>query len=86
MTKKAWIIIVLTAFMLLALLFIPVKRVYDDGGTVEYAALMYRVVKWNKLNMNDAGDRIDRYESTTVYWFPNSLKSIDELWELENAK
>jgi hypothetical protein len=26
---------------------------------------------------------VSRYENTTVFWYPDCKKSIDELWEME---
>lgn len=67
--------------------FIPfVQAVYDDGGTCTYRALAYKVVKWNKIIIveNENGELFDyTYNETSVFWFPDSQKDIDELWELE---
>ena len=78
MKKIIWRSILIIA-ILLAILFTPIpKGVYKDGGTREYAALTYKLVDWNRLI--DGGNV---YDATKIYWFPNSLKSIDELWEQE---
>ena len=38
--------------VLLSVLFIPIpKGTFDDGGTREYAALTYKIVVWNKINI-----------------------------------
>lgn len=68
MNKKTIIIIVL-----LVLLF-PIKFQYMDGGTKEYKALTYQIIKWHAINEN--------YESgyktgTEVHFFPNNFRSID---------
>lgn len=52
---------------------------YKDGGTRTYTSLTYKIVKWNKIiNANEI------YKKTSVFWFPSNLKSVDELWEIEN--
>lgn len=81
---------IITGFLIIALelvLFAPIPNgSYDDGGTREYTALTYKIVKWNSLSPthNEDGSiaNIDTYSGTSVYWFPNNFKSIDELWEL----
>ena len=64
--------------VLLLVLLIPVSGpVYRDGGTREYRALAYRIVVWNRL----VDDGI--YHKVSVYTFPDCLRSIDELWDME---
>ncbi len=74
MKKKYRISIIL----ILIILFAPIPSgVYKDGGTRTFSALTYKVVKWNRLvNTED-------YKNTSVYWFPNNFKSLNELWEIE---
>lgn len=77
MKKKTWILII----VLLAVLFIPIPRgTYKDGGTKEYTAAAYKIVKWNKLT----DDGI--YKKTRVYFGLNRFKSIDALWYMEERK
>ena len=79
MKKKIWIPIVAVT-VLLAALFVPIPRkAYDDGGTREYVALTYKIVDWNRLQL-DGG-----YEKTRIYFGSDRNKSIDELWEAEFA-
>ena len=73
---------VITAVLILTLFLIPVKINYNDGGTVQYKAALYTVVKWNRIA--DIGDK--NYQSTSVYLFPGSLMGIDELWKTEQKK
>ncbi len=74
MKKILLTIIVVLLFMAL----IPVPGpVYRDGGTREYRALAYRIVVWNRL----VDDGI--YHKVSFYPFPDSLRSIDELWDME---
>ena len=68
---------VITAALILILFLIPVKINYNDGGTVQYKAALYTVVKWNRIS--DIED--ENYQNTSVYLFPGSLKGIDELWK-----
>ena len=80
MRAKNVLIAAIVAVMLavLTVLFVPYQtNALDDGGTTEYRALTYRVVKWKHIT----GDGI--YEKTRVYFFGDLSKSIDELWERE---
>lgn len=78
MKKK--ILIPITVFVLLAVLFVPVpKSAYKDGGTTEYCALTYKIVKWNRLTSEET------FRKTKVYFFPDNFKSIDNLWEEEKT-
>lgn len=88
MKKKAVIIVSFTMVVILLVLFLPIyKGSYDDGGTKEYGALLYKIVVWNKLqsemNEDGSGEKTNLYQKTSVYWFPNNSKGIDELWKLE---
>ena len=83
--------IIIPALILLALiLFLPIPQgSYDDGGTRVYNALTYKIVKWNKLvsEVDENGNLISNltYRKTSVFWFSDSKKSIDELWKTERA-
>ena len=82
MKKKIWILIV-TVVLLLAVLFIPYSRLeYKDGGTKVYTALTYKIVKWKRLGNADD----EMYQKTKVYFFPDSRKSYDELWSMEDEE
>lgn len=77
--------IVLIALALVLFLPIPLGA-YDDGGTEVYAALTYKIVKWNRTVLTcdeTEGEIIDTYSKTSFYWIPDSIKSLDELWEEE---
>ena len=76
MNKKRIIIIVI---IVLALLFIPSfpGTVFRDGGTRELKALAYKIVIWNRLTGEGT------YHKTRVYFFPNNMKGIDDLWVIE---
>ena len=77
------IVIVLIAVALL--LFFPIPSpAANDGGTVEFRAMTYSIVKWHRiLPTADASGKADMYIKTSVYWFPHNFKDIDDLWELE---
>ncbi len=82
MKKKTKVIISAIVICVLLVLFVPVPTgTYKDGGTRMYTALTYKVVKWQVLVDADT-----RYESTSVYWYPDNFKSYEELWDIENSK
>lgn len=57
----------------MAVLLLPIPRgSYDDVAIRVYDALIYKIVVWN--------------HKTSVYWYPDNWKSIDELWKMEEAK
>ena len=75
MKKKIWIPIVIV--VLFAILVIPIPSgVYKDGGTKEYVALTYKIVKWNHLYDNG-----EVYDDIEIYLFPLNFKTVNELWE-----
>ena len=81
--RKIWPLV--TAAVLLALLFIPVPTgIMKDGGTRDYCAAAYRIVHWKRLTEQPGTDKAGRYENICVYWFPDNWKPIDELWELRH--
>ncbi len=76
MRKKILIPVIIA--VVLAILFIPIPSgIYKDGGTREYTALTYKIVKWNRLT----GD--STYSKTRFYFFPYNFKSVDSLWYYE---
>lgn len=78
MKKK---IIVIIAVLIIFVLFLPIPGAScDDGGTREFNALTYKIVKWNRLYEGDLC-----YNSARFYFGREKNKSIDELW-LEIAK
>lgn len=86
MKKK--VLIAVLVLILAAVLFVPIPGpMYRDGGTRCYMALTYQVVKWRRFLAEDTSDgEIACYQKTSLYLFPNNFKSIDELWELEQAR
>ena len=79
--------IILVAILLLVILLLPIPATYDDGGTREWTALTYKIVRWVYLdweyNEDGSRDHLSIYNKTVIYFFPNSLKSINELWVME---
>ena len=86
--KKAKIVIPVCVIAVLLILFLPIpKGTLEDGGTREYTALTYKLVVWNRLlaeaNEDGSAGDVHVYHKTSVYWFPDNRKSIDELWKME---
>ena len=78
---------VIIVLALVIVLFVPFGyRSYDDGGTQKFTSLTYAVVKWNKFESDwSSGEmKLDKYENTCFYLFPDNFKSIDELWEIKH--
>ncbi len=70
MKKKRIIFIVI---IILIILIIPIKFKYEDGGTIEYKSLTYKIIKWHKLdNYYDSGYKT----GTEMHLFPNNFKPI----------
>ncbi|MBQ9080128.1 MAG: hypothetical protein IJY27_03565 [Clostridia bacterium] len=88
--KRKILSVVLILCIVVAILFIPFNKVhYDDGGTVKITAIAYCVVKWKTVDVEDIsqyrqGEPLPIYQNTCVYFFPNSLKDLDELWEIKH--
>lgn len=90
MKKKIIIPIIIIAALAL-ILFLPIPRgSYDDGGTREYDALTYKLVIWNKIvdTVDENGEPMPHstYRKTSIFWYPNNKKTIDELWKMEIGK
>ena len=51
-----------------ALSLIPVRKVYEDGGTQTYTSLTYKVIVWKQ---------IDGKSGTEFYIFPNNFHQLD---------
>ena len=87
--KKKILIPVIIIVVLAAVLFLPIPQgSYDDGGTRDYNALTYKIVRWNKITdeLDENGQPIhNTYRKTSVFWYPDNQKSIDELWQIEMA-
>lgn len=76
-TKRVWIFIIIFAVIAVAVLAVPIpKAALDDGGTREYAALTYRIVKWKKFYAGGTYEK-QRFISERI------SKTLDELWAEE---
>ena len=71
--------ILLSVLLLTALiLFTPIpKGSFDDGGSREYQALTYKIIRWNRLSDDGV------YRHTNVYWGADRHLSPDELFARE---
>lgn len=76
---KKRIIIAIAVILAIAIsVVIPVPlHAHYDGGTREYVALSYKIVKWNRLTEDGT------YSETRTYWGGRRWMSVDELWESE---
>ena len=68
MKKKWWILIIVVAIILV----FPIKKECNDGGTVEYSAILYKVIKWNRIRIYE-----ENKTGTEVYFFPKNLHSLE---------
>ena len=78
---------VIIALALVIVFFVPFGyRSYDDGGTQKFTSLTYSVVKWSRYESDwSSGEmKLDKYENTSFYLFPDNFKSIDDLWEIRH--
>ena len=84
--KKALIILLVIVLVLGAAAVFPIPHgSCDDGGTREFTCLsrVYKLVRWNKLLVSEEYPDIEVYHHRSIFWYPDSDKSIDELWKLE---
>ena len=75
------------ALALIIVLFVPFGYAsYDDGGTVRFTSLTYSVVKWNRYvsDWSTGEMKLDLYQNTCFYLFPDNFRSLDELWEIRH--
>lgn len=88
MKKRISLIIIVIVIALVLCIPIPLGP-YDDGGTRTYNALLYKIVVWNNNTfiMDESGNAVYAIPrgKTSIYLFPNNLKSIDDLLEMELA-
>ena len=61
-------LIIVFAVIAVVLLLIPVRKVYEDGGTQTYTSLTYKVIVWKQ---------IDGKSGTEFYLFPNNFHQLD---------
>ena len=56
---------------LLCLCLVPVPMSRNDGGTVEYCAVLYRYIVWKELAPEETGE--EYLTGTTLDLFPNNF-------------
>ena len=69
MKKKWWILIIILVAIILVF---PTKKICNDGGTVEYSALLYKVINWNRIRVFE-----ENKTGTEVYFFPKNFHSLE---------
>lgn len=81
MTKKNKIILLIIAIIIILL--IPIKTTLDDGGTVVYNSLTYKIINWHEENIT----YVEGYKTgKDVYFFPNNFKSVQYYSDLASAE
>ena len=67
-------IAIISICFVLVLLLLPLRYRYKDGGTVEYRAVLYNIIKWHSIDNNyDSGYKTN----TEFHFFPANLRRID---------
>lgn len=62
------IILIVVTLLISWFLFFPWKKdVYEDGGTIVYSSLTYKIYIWNKIGGKN---------TVEVYYFPDNYKQI----------
>ena len=88
---KRIIVAIAAVAAILLVLFVPIPRgTLEDGETRDYIALTYRIVVWNRLiaeaNQDGSAGEVHTFHKTSVFWFPDNFRHIDELWKIECAE
>lgn len=69
MRSKLWIFVMI---VILIILVFPIKKECNDGGTVEYSAILYKVINWNRMRIYE-----ENKTGTEVHFFPNNFHSLE---------
>lgn len=78
MNKKLKITLII--LIVLIILVVPIKSTKDDGGTVVYNSLTYKIIDWHEENITyEEGYKTGR----DVYFFPKNFKSVEYYSELD---
>jgi len=56
----------------------PLLRIKDGGTAITFDSPAVKVVRWNRLLIPEG-----IYKKKSIYLYPYSNKSLNELWELE---
>jgi hypothetical protein len=59
MKKRKKLIVVIIILLVFSLVPLPISR--NDGGTVEYNAILYKIIVWKQLNPKAVGDSNGKY-------------------------
>ena len=88
MKKKKLIIMIIIAVAVLAVLLIPHKYLYKDGGTVEYSAVLYSVTDYHALadNVDENGEIQHGYTVGKTVKILGFVVSDDTHFELDTAR
>jgi len=77
--KQKWKWIILIACAVLAVLCIPIRFAYKDGGSIGYAAFLYRVTYYHAMPMEETDENGD-------VWYFTARERVKaepgEEWEL----
>ncbi len=80
MKKNKKLIIFLIILLVLSIIPLPIMR--NDGGTIEYNAILYQVIIWHEINPSAVYDENGRYvvgaqpqflTGTSFYIFPSNF-------------
>lgn len=81
MTKKNKIILLVIAIIIV--LIIPIRTTLDDGGTVVYNSLTYKIIDWHEENIT----YVEGYKTgKDVHFFPNNFKTVKYYSDLDAAE
>ena len=81
MRKANWAIVILILSSII--LFFPIPMYgSEDSGAIVYSALTYRIIKWDKYAVftSTGLGKPEHYNVTSLYFFPDNFKSVEELW------
>ena len=81
MKKANWAIVILILSSII--LFFPIPMYgSEDSGAILYSALTYRIIKWDKYAVftSTGLGKPEHYNVTSLYFFPDNFKSVEELW------
>ncbi|MBR5178146.1 MAG: hypothetical protein IKW90_05045 [Lachnospiraceae bacterium] len=81
MKKANWAIVILILSSII--LFFPIPMYgSEDSGAIVYSALTYRIIKWDKYAVftSTGLGKPEHYNVTSLYFFPDNFKSVEELW------
>lgn len=86
MRKKKLLRILIPVFILAFILFFPIPvETRNDGGSRDFRALTYRLIRWNRILPAEDGT-VDFYTKWQIYPMTLRYASVDDLWEREVAK